>query len=41
MEGKLAPSPGKFAVEQLDNEKEIIFVNEFEIYDENVLYAMC
>ena len=40
VEGKLAPSPSKFAIQQIDA-SDIIYVNEFEVLNDKILYAIC
>lgn len=40
IEGKLAPSPSKFAVEQI-NTQDVYTINQFEIQNDRVLYARC
>ena len=39
-EGKLAPSPSKFAIQKLNTE-DVWSVNQFEIYNDKILFARC
>ena len=39
-EGKLAPSPSKFAIQKINTE-DVWAVNLFEIYNDKILYANC
>jgi hypothetical protein len=39
-EGKLAPSPSKFAIQKINTE-DVWAVNIFEIYNDKILYARC
>ena len=39
-EGKLAPSPSKFAIQKINTE-DVWAVNQFEIYEDKILYALC
>ena len=40
VEGKLAPSPSKFAVQQIDA-SDVYAVNQFEVISDKILYARC
>jgi len=40
IEGKLAPSPSKLVVEQI-NTQDVYAVNQFEVYNDKVLFALC
>ena len=40
VEGKLAPSPSKFAIQQIDT-SDVAVVNEFEVLNDKILYARC
>jgi hypothetical protein len=37
-EGELAPSPSKFAIQKINTE-DVWIVNQFEIYNDKILYA--
>ena len=39
-EGKLAPSPSKFAIQKINTE-DVWAVNQFEIYNDKILFARC
>ena len=39
-EGKLAPSPSKFALQQIDT-SHVWAVNQFEVFSDKILYARC
>jgi hypothetical protein len=40
VEGKIAPSPSKFAIQQIDI-SDVFAVNSFEIFSDKILYARC
>jgi len=40
VEGKLAPSPSKYAIQKIRTE-DVWRVNEFEVFSDKVLYARC
>jgi hypothetical protein len=40
IEGRLAPSPSKLAVEQI-NTQDVYAVNQFEVYNDTLLFALC
>jgi hypothetical protein len=40
VEGKIAPLPSKFAIQQIDI-SDVFAVNQFEIFSEKILYARC
>jgi hypothetical protein len=40
VEGKLAPSPSKFAVQQIDT-SDVWAVTQFEVISDKILYAWC
>ena len=40
VEGKLAPSPSKFAIQKIKT-KDIMYVNEFEVFSDKILFTRC
>jgi len=40
VEGKLSPSPSKFAIQNI-GESDVSGVNQFEIFSDKILYASC